>query len=61
MESCSQLSETIGRGDLRRTSLICPRSSSSPFTAIVDIVLAADSFKSSLKGDNNNLGGGPFF
>jgi hypothetical protein len=62
MESRNQLSETIGQGDSRRTSLICPHSSSSssPFTAIVDTALAADSFKAALLGDNNNRGGGLF-
>ena len=62
MKSRSQLSETIGHGDLRRTSLIFPRSSSSPLTAIADIVLAADSFKTGLLllEDNNNREGRPF-
>ena len=53
--------ETIGQRDLRRTSLICPGSSSSPFTAITDTILAVDSFKAALLEDNNNREGGPFF
>ena len=53
MESSNQLS-AVRQGDSRRTSLIYPRSSSSPFTAIA---LAAASFKAALLGANNNRGG----
>ena len=59
MQSSCQLAETIGQGDSRRASLICPRSSSSLlFTAMADTVLVADSFK--ILEDNNNRGGGLF-
>jgi hypothetical protein len=61
MESRSKLSETIGQGDSRRTSLICPRSPSSSFTAIADtVLLAAHFFKAIILGNNNNRGGGLF-
>lgn len=59
-ESRSQLFETIGQRGLRRTSLLCPGSLSSRLIAFTDTVLATDSFKAALLGDNNNRGG-PFF